>query len=164
MQLDWSQISVGAVLGGIGGWFSSVFKSGLDHWFSERREKASEERVIRAEQRQLERVAQERQDAAKGITQNSEAELLMIVTRLNGCTDFVAGAEAIGDIHHFFKRKPEYLLYQPNRTFLEKYPINLRDRACFAPRDNDDTVGLSMLKGAAGTLRITQANSSRAGD
>lgn len=152
-QVDWSQISVGAVAGSIGTWLLGALRATLDHLFEERKQRGEEQRTIRREKREQDKIEAERQREATAKLEHDRAELIRLVTKLKGCTDFIEAARVVGEIHHFYLRYPLYVNHDSNRAFLVKYPVNLSDRAAYAALEDDDTTTLAELKRESDTLR-----------
>jgi len=151
--MDWPQISVVALGTLAGKWLLDFLKSGWDHFLEGRKQRAAEQRTIRAEQREQDREEAERQRAATEKREHDGAELTRLRVRLCGCTDLVAGAGVVGDIHHFFFRSSLYLNYEPNRAFLIKHPADLPERAAWGLPE-DDTTTLAEMKRDSGALRV----------
>jgi len=164
--MDWSQISVGALGALAGKWLFDFLKSGWDHVLEERKQRAVEQRTIRAEQREQSRGDAERQrlDAEKrseleriAINEHADrqAELFMLTTKLRGCAELVAASRVISEIHQFFHRHPLYVEGSlPIRMFLERYPINLIDQAAYSPQPDDDASLLAAIKHTSYDVRI----------
>jgi hypothetical protein len=150
--MDWSQVSVGAIAGGVGYWLLGVLKTWFEHLLEQRKQQAAEERMIRAEQREEARKETERKQAEADRVKQDQATLLMYKTQLKGSTDLPTAASVVRDIHSFFIKRPHYL-NPTNRAFLEKYPDNFHDRVCFAP-GQFDPAALDELKRAVESLQI----------
>jgi hypothetical protein len=123
--MDWSQISVGAILGSAGTWIAGVTRSLIDLWIQERGKDKDEQRRIRAEQRTEERDAElKKQEAAVELTHDKHT-LLRIKTHLRGASSLLNGAHELQELHAFFERHPRYIEVAANRAFLEKWPKTL---------------------------------------
>jgi hypothetical protein len=70
-----------------------------------------------------------------GVTHASRediAALLLLKTRLKGCSELSDAAGIVADIHEFFTRRPLYLLENDEAvSFLQKYPFNLSGEALY---------------------------------
>jgi hypothetical protein len=122
--MDWSQLSVGAIVGAVGTWLSGILKVGFEHWLDQRKELAAEARTIRAEKQEEARKAAEK-------LERDDSTLLMLKTDVRGFTDVTAAADAILPIRVFFEKDPEYLKIPSNRLFLEKYSRDFKDKLCY---------------------------------
>src|SRR5216684_3787347 len=91
-QLDWSQVSVGAVLGGVGTWVAGVARSLIDVRIQEWGKDRDEERRIRAQRRDEERDNAARRQEAADILAKHDNELLSLQTSLKGSTDLLTAA------------------------------------------------------------------------
>src|SRR5260370_28715718 len=100
--MDWSQISLGAVGGFVGARFFDFLKSLLDHFLDERKQRAAEDRTIRAEQREEERKENERKRVEAAQLKKDGDTLESFKTQVRGATDLVAAAIFVGLIHDFF--------------------------------------------------------------
>ncbi len=149
--MDWSQFSIGAIAGTAGTWFLGGLKVGWEHWLEERKHRAADVRVIRAEEREEARKDAERQRARTENLEKDEATLLMYKTQVKGCTEETDAANIVKGIHSFFIQRPEYLRLQNNAVFLEKYPGNLPD---FVAYDTTYTLPLEELKSALDLLQL----------
>jgi hypothetical protein len=152
--MDWPQISVVALGTLAGKWLLDFLKSGWGHFLEERKQRGEEQRTIRREKREQDKIEAERQREATTKLEHDRSELIRLVTKLSGCTDFVSAARVVGEIHHFFLRCPLYL-NQHNRAFLVKYPVDLTDRAAYDAREDDDTTTLDELKRESMLLETT---------
>ncbi|HUY12594.1 MAG TPA: hypothetical protein VMX16_03045 [Terriglobia bacterium] len=151
--MDWSQLSLGAIAGSAGTWLLGVLKTLFEHLLEQRRQRAAEESVIRAEQREEERKATERKQTEADRVKEDEATLLMYKTQLRGCTELFTAARVVGGIHSYFIQRPQYLGHSANAGFLEKYPGNLHDQVCVTPDQFGPNV-LDELKRAVEALQV----------
>jgi hypothetical protein len=151
-EMDWSQVSVGAIVGSVGTWFLGLLKTGFEHLLEQRKQRAVEQRAIRAEQREEARKETERKRAEADRVTQDEATLLMYKTQLKGSTDLPTAANVVRDIHSFFIKRPHYL-NPASRAFLEKYPDNFHDQVCYAS-ERFGPAALDELKRAVESLQV----------
>ena len=131
LKMDWSQISFGAVAGAIVAWIGGLFKTWLDYSLEQRKQRAAEDRTIRAEQRDEDRKEKARKESEAAKVKEDEAVLLMYKTQLRGSTELIIAAAVVNCIHDFFSQRPQYTRVAGNRGFLEKYPREFRDEVCY---------------------------------
>jgi hypothetical protein len=151
--MDWSQISVGALLGAAGQSVLAASKTAFEHWLETRRQREAEARTIRAEMRAEASKEEERRRAASEQLAKDEAILQMYKTQLKGTSDLVSAGALVGGIHSFFIQRPHYLSITVNRSFLERYPQDFREQAAFAA-DRFPSTGLAELKVHVDTLHL----------
>ena len=132
--------AVPVVIGGLIAMGGGLLKACMDFLLEQRKQKAAEERAIRAEQREEERKESERKRANNDRRDKDEAVLLMLKTQLRGSTDIMTAAGVVMGIHEFFIQRPHYLDSPRNQSFLEKYPQAFRDKMAF-----DTTIGDAAL-------------------
>lgn len=151
--MPWTNGAIWAVAGSVGTWLSGLAKAGFEHYLEQRKEQATEERAIRAEQRSQVKVDQERRRAESDKLQADADKLLMYKTQLNGCSDLFAAASVIEGLHSFFVRQPSYLRIQDNASFLEKYPGDLQDQIGYDSKRASE-LSLEQIKRDARELRV----------
>jgi uncharacterized membrane protein YqiK len=174
--MDWPQISIGALGALASKWLLDFLKISWNHVLDERKQRATEQRTIRSEQRERdtkeaeririelageversrlkeERELDQRRTRTEAMKQD-QAALFLLCTKLRGCNDFISAAEVAGEIHLFFKNRPQYVEASlPIRNFLEKYPVNMAQRAMYEAL-NDDTVALIAMKNESYDVKI----------
>jgi hypothetical protein len=151
--LDWSQISVGAILGAVGQWVLGLSKTGFEHFLESRRQKAADDRVIRAEEREQGRKKAEKDEATAAQVAKDESQLLLHQTRMCGAADLGSVIATLESIHEFFRLRPQYIGVANNRAFLEKYPRDFKDRFFGTQNDFSDR-DLTKVKKDADSLRV----------
>jgi hypothetical protein len=151
--LEWSQISVGAILGAVGQWALGLTKAGFEHFLEGRRQKAADERVIRAEEREQARKKAEKDEVVLAQIAKDESLLLLHRTRMCGAADLGHVIATVESIHEFFRLRPQYIGVANNRAFLEKYPQNFSERF-FDPQSNFNDSDLASVKKDADSLRV----------
>jgi chlorite dismutase len=152
-MVNWSQLSIGAILGGVGTLALQAARTLLDHILDERKQNAAEQRVIRTEQREEARKESERKraDAAK-LKQDADT-VEMFKTQVKGATDLAVAANFVGIIHQFFVNNPQYVSIPENRRFLEKYAQNFHDLICYDTA-RVTSASLAVLQNDVHTLKI----------
>lgn len=149
--MDWSQVSLGAVIGGVGTWLASVTRSFLDAWIQERAKDKDEERKIKTEERAaLYNEHKQQRDAEKDLAHHNH-RLLLIKTRIRGATTLLDAAQELRGLHEFFDNHPRYISIPLNRNFLEMWPNTLfaevaagRHRAVTTGQESRLLAGLKM--------------------
>jgi hypothetical protein len=158
-QLDWPQISVGAVLGWAGNWIAGVTRSFMDARIQEWGKDRDEERKIRAQARDEERNSMARRQEAADILAKHENELLSLKTSLNGSTDLLTAAHYLQAIHQFFGENPQYIAVGRNRQFLEEWPFELKGELSVDPnqiKHGNRAQKLAVLKTAVNGLKVSE--------
>ncbi len=129
--MDWSQISVGAVAGAAATWLGGVFRTWFEYRLDQRKHRADEDRAVRAEQRDEARKEKERKQVEDNHIKHDADELLLYKTQLTGSSDLFNASLVAVRIHDFFTKRPQYLKFSPNRSFLEKYPADFNSQVCY---------------------------------
>lgn len=81
------------------------------------------------------------------------ATLLLYKTQLKGFMDLFTAANVVASIHSFFASRPLYL-NDPNRAFLEKYPLDFRDQLAYNASEARGKWSLDELKRDVESLHI----------
>jgi len=157
IQIDWSQVSVGAVGGAVGTWLLGLSKTGLEHFLEGRKQRAAEERAIRAEEREETRKETERNRAEAEQAKTHAGTLLMYKIQLRGCADLHAASAVVGGIHSFFIQHKQYLVISANTDFLIKYPGGFQQQVIEDAINSTKRFRLDELKRDAENLLVEQS-------
>ena len=137
--MDWSQVLMGAIGGGLG-------KTALDFLIEGRKQQAGEQRTIRAEEREEARKQAEQQRAEAEQLEAHKGTLLLYKTQLKGCADIHSAASVVGGIHSFFIQHKQYLAITSNTDFLLKYPGDFREQVIFNAVNSKKQFNIDDLK------------------
>lgn len=157
-QIDWSQVSVGAVLGGVITWVAGVARSFIDILIQEWGKDRDEARKTRAGKRDEERSIAARTQAAADILAKHDNVLLSLKTTLKGSTDLLTAAHHLQAIHNFFHDNPQYIAVGRNRQFLEEWPFELYGDLSIDQNQTthgNRAVKLSILKNSVNDLKVS---------
>lgn len=111
------------IAGGIvGGQIAPFLRMWFDHVLDQQKQRAAEERAIRAEQREEARKEKERQEVEAARLKQDEGHLLALKTKMTGTKDPFVAAATLNLIHQFFDQRPHYIGTAQNRRFLEDNP------------------------------------------
>jgi hypothetical protein len=153
--LDWSQVSIGAVGGGVLTWVGAFVTKLFEHYLEGKKQEAVLLREIRAEERAEHAREKERGLAKAEALGRTNNELLLLKTRLRGATELVYAGDVVKDIHGFFAKNPQYLSIRDNKSFLERYPESFKDDVHYAVQKFQPN-SLALLKADADLLKALQ--------
>ncbi len=156
-QLDWSQLSVGAVLGSVATWIGGIARSFFDARMQEWGKDKDEARKIGAESREELRNAAERRQAVADLLARHGNELLALKTSLKGSGDLLTASHHLQEIHQFFRANSQYIELARNAQFLEQWPIGLKAELTYNPNKyGTGAEKLAILKNDVNGLKVSE--------
>jgi hypothetical protein len=129
-------------------------KGAGEHWLDRRKEKATEDRAIRAEQREQARLEAERTRAKDEQLQRDDDTLTSLKVEMRAVFDWGTAANAVEGIHDFFDERKQYNKLFGNEAFLVKYPNYMAELIRIAGPEKLNSLHIEELKRDAEALRI----------